>query len=490
MQQQTNARRAGVMLPLSSLPSQYGIGDFGEEARRFVDMLSEAGIRLWQILPLNPLGYGNSPYQPYSSYAGDPIYIDPLALHAAGLLKAPPMPFGAHASMVMYEEVRAYKEAVLRDAFAAFEVDAGYEAFAQQPWVFAYAVFMAFKRANGMQSWGMWPQAQRDWPGRQDLDLSPFDADIRFEMFLQYTFYAQWMALKAYANERGVLIVGDIPIYVGIDSLDVWTGRENFLLDAQGSPTVVAGVPPDYFSATGQRWGNPIYDWAHMQEEGFSFWLDRLRYSSELFDIIRIDHFRGFDTYWEIPANAPTAEHGLWREAPGYALFDRIMEVMPDIVIIAEDLGMLRDEVYVLRDHYHLRGMKILQFAFDPEVPQAPREARQHMVAYTGTHDNPTTLGWYKGQTKAWQQAARKRLLQDGYRWGSFVRRFIRLTLDDAADMAIVPLQDIMGLGDEARINTPGTVGAPNWMWKLASFRGVARHMRWFGRAAMRYGRR
>lgn len=483
-------RQAGIMLPLASLPSRHGIGGMGREARSFVDMLQGAGLSLWQILPLNPLGYGNSPYQPYSSFAGDPIYIDLEALQAQGLLRSNPAPYAADSGMIDYERVRARKESVLREAFASFVPDAGYEAFAQQPWAFAYAVFMAFKRANGMRSWGTWPEAMRDWPARKALDLSPYDAEIRFELFLQYVFYAQWMDLKAYANARGVQIVGDIPIYVGIDSLDVWMGRENFLLDEAGNPLVVAGVPPDYFSETGQRWGNPLYNWAHMEAEGFSFWIDRLRYSSQLFDIIRIDHFRGFDTYWEIPAACPTAVEGVWREAPGYALFDRIQQTLPGIVIIAEDLGMLRDEVYALRDHYKLRGMKILQFTFNPEQPSAPQAAKAHMVVYTGTHDNPTTEGWYRAQPKQWQRAARRRLFRDGYRVGSFARRFIRLALADAADLAIVPLQDVLGLDDRARLNTPGTVGSPNWMWRLTDFAGVGRAIRWYGRVAGQSGRR
>lgn len=486
---QGNIRKAGVMLPITALPSRHGIGDMGAQGMHFVDVLKRSGARYWQILPINPLGFGNSPYQPYSSFAGDPILISLDALYEQGLLAKRPDSFREAAERVDYADVRGFKDALLREAFAAFVPDAGYEAFIAQPWVHQYAVFMAFKHANGMRSWVEWPDAYKNWPDApQAVDLALFEDEIRYEMFLQYTFFTQWMALKGYANARGIEIIGDIPIYVGIDSLDVWAGRENFLLDAQGEPTVVAGVPPDYFSATGQRWGNPIYDWAHMQAEGFSFWIERLRYSAELFDVIRIDHFRGFDTYWEIPASCPTAVEGEWKEAPGYALFDIIMRKMPGIQIIAEDLGMLRDEVYVLRDHYHFRGMNILQFTFDPRKPLAPAAGKRHMVVYTGTHDNQTTVGWFAGQPAGWRVRARWRLFWAGYR-GAVNWCFVRLALDDAADIAVLPVQDIVGLDDAARMNMPGTVGSPNWEWKMTGFATFEKAMDLFGGYVRKSGR-
>lgn len=483
------ARHAGVMLPVVSLPSRHGVGDLGEEAFRFVDMLAQSRVRYWQILPVNPLGFGNSPYQPYSSFAGDPLLISAERLQAQGLLGDMP-PFSPDAERIDYAAARVHKEKLLRQAFSAFVPDAAYEAFAARRWVRRYAVFMAFKRAEGMLGWNEWPAGQKNWPQDEaGVDLTPYSGDIAFEMFQQYVFYSQWMALKGYANEKGVEIIGDIPIYVGIDSQDVWEGRENFLLNADGAPTVVAGVPPDYFSAQGQRWGNPIYDWAYMEADGFSFWVERLRHSAELFDVVRIDHFRGFDTYWEIPAQAPTAEQGVWREAPGYALFDRITQALPDIRIIAEDLGMLREEVYRLRDAYRFPGMKILQFTYDVTKRQRPREDRAHMVVYTGTHDNQTMRGWHEAQPRGWRVRARWNLRRAGCRKGTMAKRFIALALDDAAHMAIIPMADIMGLDDRARINTPGTVGPPNWEWKLRDWMEAAKGLAWFEKAVRHSGR-
>lgn len=482
-------RRAGVMLPLASLPSAHGVGDMGEAAYRLIELLAQSHVRYWQILPINPLGYGNSPYQPYSSFAGDPLFISVDRLRAQGLLEKAP-PFSPDAEHIDYAAARAHKEALLRQAFVAFVPDAAYEAFAAQRWVYRYAVFMAFKRENNMRAWNEWPAAQRNWPGdTQAVDLTPYAGEIAFEMFTQYAFYSQWMALKRYANEKGIGIIGDIPIYVGIDSLDVWDGRENFLLDEEGKATFVAGVPPDYFSAQGQRWGNPLYDWAHMEADDFSFWIRRLRYSAQLFDVVRIDHFRGFDTYWEIPAALPTAEHGVWREAPGYKLFDKVMQALPDIRIIAEDLGMLREEVHALRDAYHFRGMKILQFTYDATKRQKPRADRARMVAYTGTHDNQTTRGWYQAHPTGWRLKARWNLRRAGCRGSTMTRRFIALALEDAADIAIIPMADIMGLDDRARINTPGTVGTPNWEWKLRDLRRAGAGLRWFEKAVRHSGR-
>lgn len=487
---QSEAKRgAGIMLPLSALPSRHGVGDMGEAAYQFIDRLAARRVRYWQILPFNPLGYGNSPYQPYSSFAGDPLFLSLDTMHARGLLPHSPAPFREHTQRVSYDAVRSYKEILYRQAFKAFHPDPAYDAFIAQPWVHPYAVFMAFKRANGMRGWRDWPQDQQDWPQNRAVDLTPFADDIRLEMFLQYQFAAQWASLKRYANERGISIIGDIPIYVGIDSLDVWAGRENFLLDAQGDPTFIAGVPPDYFSKTGQRWGNPLYDWQHMQDTGFAFWIDRLRQSGALFDIVRIDHFRGFDTYWAIPADCPTAVEGAWREAPGYALFDTVKAALPGLRIIAEDLGMLRDEVYALRDHYHFRGMKILQFTYDPNVEQQPSADRAHMVVYTGTHDNETTKGWYRAHPPAWRRKARRSLRQAGYRHLRITDRFIHLALDNAADMAILPAQDILNLDDQARLNTPGTLGSPNWEWKLRDYAALDKALPRLGKLIAQSGR-
>lgn len=481
-------RAAGVLLPLSALPSRHGVGDMGVHAMRLIELLQQSNVSYWQILPIHPLGFGNSPYQPYSSIAGDPLFISLDTLVAEGFLSDPPADFQPHAVSVDYVGARAFKEEALRKAFKAFTITSAYQAFIQKPWVRPFAIFMAFKKANQMRCWLEWPEEQRNWPLPKVANLSMFEEEIQYQMFAQFIFDSQWKTLKRYANERGVRIIGDMPIYVGLDSLDVWANRENFLLDAHGQPTSVAGVPPDYFSSTGQRWGNPLYDWDFMKANGFHFWLDRLRDASELFDTIRIDHFRGFDTYWKIPADCPTAEIGEWMEAPGYALFDAIFKEMPGLVLIAEDLGLLREEVYALRDHYALPGMKVLQFTFVPGARIA-LDHHTRMVIYTGTHDNQTTTGWYRSMRASKRLLTQMSLWRGGYRFGCTSHKFIRLALHDSAELAVISAQDLMCLSDEARINTPGTVGSPNWEWKLSDLSSLEKGLRFFQKAIKESGR-
>ena len=463
-------REAGLLMPLSSLPSDYGIGDFGKGSRELIDYMKECGLKVWQILPLNPLGYGNSPYQPYSSFAGDEIYIDLDALKEEGLLKEKPEDFRKDASRVDYGKVREYKAKYLKDAFGAFRPDKEYGKFASMEWVYPYAVFLTLKKHNGMACWNEWQEPHKNWIHDQKFDVSIFEEEIRYEMFVQYLFYRQWKMLKSYANKNGIKIMGDIPFYVGIDSLDVWMNQEDFLLGEDGRPVFIAGVPPDYFSESGQRWGNPIYDWEHMQNNGFSFWRKRFGYNAELFDIIRIDHFRAFDTYWKIPASCPTAIEGEWVEAPGYALFQTLLKEFPDVRIVAEDLGDMRPEVYELRDEYGFPGMKIIQFTFDPLEHNNSFADRENMIVYTGTHDNQTIKGWIQDQPEEVLMAARRELYALGYEESSTVRDFLKFTLDNRADLAILPVQDILELGDEGRMNTPGTLGSPNWEWRLPDF--------------------
>lgn len=462
-------RMAGILMPVASLPCADGVGSFGREAYTFVDRLAEMGIRIWQILPLNPLGYGNSPYQPYSSYAGDELYIDLELLEKEGYLPADREAYeaGEHSKRIDYEKARAYKTKYFKEAYKEFvnkkaHVSSDFESFQKKEWVYPYAVFIALKKQNGLRCWNEWPKEQQDWILDQKYDISHLQEEIQYQMFLQYMFYKQWMGLKEYANKKKVLIMGDVPIYVGIDSLDVWSCREDFLLGADGKPSFVAGVPPDYFSATGQRWGNPIYNWENIQKKDFTFWVNRLRYSSELYDIIRIDHFRAFDTYWKIPASCDTAIEGEWVEAPGYALFDELYKQMPDIQIVAEDLGDLRPEVLELRDHYNLLGMNIAEFS----IPFTD-VVKEHQLIYTGTHDNQTVKGWYDALDKATKIKVRKRLAKYGNKWESYIKKMVHFVYESRACMAIIPLADILGLGDEARLNTPGTVGSPNWEWRL-----------------------
>ena len=469
-----NKRMAGVLMPVASLPSEEGVGTFGREAYRFVDMLADMGMRIWQILPLNPLGYGHSPYQPFSSYAGDEIYIDLDLLEKNGYLQPGRTPYTpeGHADRIKYERVRQYKEKYLQEACERFFPDgreaAAFKSFREMDWVYPYAVFIALKKQNGLRCWNEWPKEQQDWILDRKYGITHLEKEIQYQIFLQYMFYQQWMALKAYANEKNIRIMGDVPFYVGIDSLDVWSSREDFLLDDQWRPSFVAGVPPDYFSKTGQRWGNPIYNWQNLQDKNFAFWLDRLDYSSKLCDIIRIDHFRAFDTYWKIPASCETAIEGEWVEAPGYAFFDELYRRRPDIQIVAEDLGDLRPEVLTLRDHYDMMGMNVAAFS----LPDA-NEAREHQLIYTGTHDNQTVKGWYAALDRRTKAKVRKALAEVGY-WGEpITRKMVRFVYGSAASIAIIPLADLLGLDDAARLNTPGTLGSPNWEWRLTGWQNL-----------------
>ena len=463
-------RTAGLLMAVSSLPSQYGIGDFGKGCEDFIDFLADCKISIWQILPLNPLGYGNSPYQPYSSFAGDPLYISLEKLFEEGLLKEVPPAFREDASQTDYDSVRKYKETYLKEAFAAFSPDGAYEEFVKMDWVYPYAVFSSLKKANDLKCWNEWKPEHRDWIKDRKADISEYEEAIAYEMFLQYKFYTQWKQVKALANEKGIRIMGDIPFYVGIDSVDVWMNQEEFLLGADAKPTFIAGVPPDYFSAVGQRWGNPIYNWAHMEENQFAFWMKRFGYTASLFDIVRIDHFRAFDTYWKIPASCETAIEGEWIEAPGYALFDTLLRTYPDACIVAEDLGDMRPEVYELRDHYSFPGMKIIQFTFDPLEDNNSFPDRENMIVYTGTHDNETILGWFENQPEEVQVSTDRKLAELGYKEGTIAQRFLRYTCDNIADTAIIPVQDLLELDNCGRFNTPGTIGSPNWEWRLADF--------------------
>lgn len=484
-------RVAGVLMPVASLPSRDGVGSFGAQAYAFVDMLAEMGMGIWQILPLNPLGYGNSPYQPFSSYAGDELYIDLGVLEREGYLAPGRRPYRhtGPVGRIDYAGAREYKQTWLKEAYQNFFVKSWYDpeflAFREKEWVYPYAVFMALKKQNGLRCWNEWPREQQDWILDGRYDLVPLRHEIRYQMFLQFMFYRQWMALKRYANSKNVKIMGDVPFYVGIDSVDVWSSRDDFLLDKETwKPEFVAGVPPDYFSATGQRWGNPIYNWERLEEKKFSFWVERLRYSSELYDIIRIDHFRAFDTYWKIVASCPTAVDGEWVEAPGDALFTELYRQLPDIRIVVEDLGDLRPEVLRLRDRFGLMGMNILEFT----LPY-PEQLRERQLVYTGTHDNQTVKGWYDSLPAVEKAKVRKILAPYGPKGESTPKKMVRYTYACKAKMAIVPLYDLLGLDDTARLNMPSTVGSPNWEWRLRSWRGLRRKMEYIREAVAASGR-
>ncbi|MDD5935590.1 MAG: 4-alpha-glucanotransferase [Clostridiales bacterium] len=474
-------KSAGILMPVASLPSQHGIGDFGEESYHFIDIMHQAGWNIWQILPLNPLGFGNSPYQPYSSMAGDEIYISLNKLKEEGLLDQVPA-FLKNTTLVNYQKVREFKQKYLKKAYEKFcilDKTKEYEEFVKQEWVYQYAVFLSLKKQNNLICWNEWTKEQQLWIKDHKYDISHLSEQIGFEMFVQFEFYRQWIQLKNYANRKGIQIMGDIPIYVGIDSLDVWANQECFLLGADSKPTFVAGVPPDYFSATGQRWGNPIYNWEYLKEHQFTFWIQRLQYNAKLFDIIRIDHFRAFDTYWKIPASCETAVEGEWCEAPGYDLFEEVFRLMPDINIVVEDLGDLRPEVYELRDHFGFKGMRIVQFNFIPdEEENSNYDHVENLILYTGSHDNQTIRGWYESQPKKIRQSVREKLKEYGCLTKPAARGLVQFTFMQNCYMAIIPLQDILELGDEARINRPGTLGSPNWEWRLTSLAPFERAIR------------
>ena len=474
-------KRTGILLPIPSLPGPYGIGDFGDEARHWIDQLALHHIYIWQILPINPLGYGHSPYQPFSSKAGEPLLISLDRLYQEGYIQKPEKP--QPSSSVDYEAVSRYKAPYFHEAFMTMKKDEEKQkAFAayvkRQPWVKDYGIFAAFKAIHQQRAWSEWEAPYQNYPQTRDPELiAQHDEEITYHMFLQFLFASQWQSLKDYAHAKKISILGDIPFYVGIDSLDVWMNQDEFLLDEQGRPTFIAGVPPDYFSPTGQRWGNPIYNWEHMQKNGYQFWIDRLAYVSTLFDIVRIDHFRAFDTYWKIPASCPTAIEGEWIEGPAYDFFDTVLKALPDLQIIAEDLGDLRDEVLELRDHYDFPGMQVIQFHLDPATDNAAVEKKENLVLYTGTHDNETLFGWYLELPFQKRRDIWNYLSEHGFTQSTIDWRLIAYCLATQANTVIFPVQDLLCLKNEARINTPGTLNNINWCWRLSDMTALEKQL-------------
>lgn len=471
-------KEAGILLPLASLPSKFGCGDFGKTAYEFIDAAVAAGFKLWQILPLNPLGYGNSPYQALASEALDELYISLEALKDVGLIHSY-QAFRPHAKRIAYSEVREFKEKYLRAAFKNFKPDSAYLNFIQANWVYDYAVFRALKQKNNLKAWMNWPKADKEWIKKCNDNPAVNADEIAYQMFLQYILFNQWRKLQAYAREKGLKLVGDLPFYVGVDSLDVWRYQEGFLLDAEGNPRFVAGVPPDYFSQDGQRWGNPIYNWEQLRKDHFTFWLKRFYYAASLYDIVRIDHFRAFDTYWQIPASSPNAKCGEWLEAPGYELFDTLYAAYPQLKIVAEDLGDLRPEVHKLRDHYNLAGMRILQYSFNPlETKKA--DSRTNLLFYTGTHDNAGLKAWYQSRSSEFKKASKVFFKQEGINNPHIIDNFIEYTLRSEARYALISIIDCLALNEHARINHPGTLGSPNWEFKLKDLDAFKAKTAWF----------
>jgi 4-alpha-glucanotransferase len=481
-------RSSGILLHLTSLPARFGIGDFGPSAFEFADFLSDARQTLWQVLPLNPTGYGDSPYQCFSAFAGNPLLISLERLADQGLLQTSDLasvPAFPEAS-VDYGAVIPYKMSFLRRAAQAFFADAShpdrsaFERFCSNSssWLDDYALFMAVKDAHNGIIFTAWepairrrdPHSLREWSNK----LAP---EIQAFKYWQFEFFRQWDRLKTYCQERGIRFMGDIPIYVAHDSADVWSHPDLFYLDVNGSPTVVSGVPPDYFSATGQLWGNPIYRWDVLASTGYKWWIERFRASLALFDMVRLDHFRGFEAYWEVPGGETTAMKGKWVKGPGEEFFTALQNAFGGLPIVAENLGVITPPVEKLRHQFGLPGMSLLQFAFgnDPQGPSfRPHNYSRDLVAYTGGHDNDTTIGWWNSSVGA----DSTRTLQDVEKEHAFARAYlnfhddseinwvlIRAVIASIADTAIVPLQDILGLGTEARMNLPGRVSG-NWKWR------------------------
>lgn len=467
-------RSSGILLHPTSLPGPYGIGDLGGTARRFADFLAEAGQTVWQVLPLGPTGYGDSPYQCFSALAGNPLLIalDEWAVPASGF----------NDDTVDFARVIPWKMGVLQERAREFFTgpeDASFTAFCQANarWLEDFALFMALKHEHGDVVWSRWEPGARDRdPAALEKWRERLAPEIDNQRFYQFCFFHQWRELREYCHARKIRIMGDLPIYVAHDSADVWAQREAFYLDEKGDPMVIAGVPPDYFSATGQRWGNPIYRWDRMAADGYHWWMERFRAVFRLFDIVRLDHFRGFEAYWEVPASEPTAVNGRWVKGPGDALFAAARREIGDLPFVAENLGVITPEVEAIRHEFDLPGMSILQFAFgdDPQGPSfRPHNYPRNLVAYTGTHDCDTTVGWWTSEgrgesTRTAEAIERERAFAKLY-LGTDGREihwdFIRALEASVADTVLIPLQDVLGLGSEARMNQPATLGG-NWRWR------------------------
>lgn len=464
-------RNSGILLHLSSLRGRYGIGTLGEEAYRFIDFLKAGGVRFWQMLPIGPTGFGDSPYQPFSSFAGNPYFISPERLCRDGLLTDEECEsMESPSPRVDYADLYNRVFPMLNTAFSRFQPDADYEAFCRREadWLEDYALFMALKSANGQKSWQSWDKLYR----LHEADaLRRFAADHEEKIgcwkFVQYEFFKQWAELKDYASDNGIKLIGDLPIYVAQDSADVWSEPEQFQLDEEHRPKAVAGCPPDYFSKTGQLWGNPLYDWDAMKADGYTWWIRRIGHSSRLFDVLRIDHFRGFEAYWSVPAGDKTAENGHWVKGPGIALFDAVNRSLGRISILAEDLGVITDEVRELLRQTGYPGMKVLEFAFTKgcNSDYLPFNHVKNCVCYTGTHDNDTLLGWLSKEPEENRQYI--------YRFthtsdlSSCVSAIVDMAWSSRARLCVVPMQDLLYLDGSARMNTP-SVSEGNWTWRLA----------------------
>jgi 4-alpha-glucanotransferase len=465
-------RRSGVLLHISSLPSSFGIGDFGDEAFRFIDQLKESGFSVWQILPLGPNGPGNSPYQAYSAYAGDPLYISIKTLFDWGLTTSEQQQ-QFNNKKVDFEKVTTVKMQLLKSAWKVFDKKADtnfhneFRTFINEHdwWLADYALYSACKEYFDNKPWNQWTKELADRkPSEIENYMQLLRDEIRFIKFVQFMFFRQWFKLKTYANSKGIQILGDIPLYVSHNSADVWANQSIFLLNKDGQPSLLGGVPPDYFNEDGQLWGNPVYDWNQLSKTDYNWWIARLHFNFHLYDMARIDHFRGLESFWAIPANSTTAKNGEWLPAKGYELLNKIKQQINHLPVIAEDLGTISPEVTQLRTAFNLPGMKVLQFAFgsDSSNEHLPHNFEGRNVVYTGTHDNDTLIGWWKNLKNQEKSKVKKYNLPSRK---TITQQLIEMVWSSTAQLAIIPMQDILELGNQSRMNLPGTASG-NWSWR------------------------
>lgn len=486
-------RSSGILMHITSLPSPYGIGTLGREAYAFVDFLKKAGQRYWQILPIGPTGYGDSPYQCYSAFAGDSLMIDLRQLITARLIAEddPDLVVMGERKFSDYSQLFTFKRLLLQKAYAAFRRAGGsaeedkFAAFCKDNavWLDDYALFMTLKAANGQMMWTMWDDPYRL---RDPEALAEFSKEHRDEIlswkFMQYIFFGQYSRLKSYANRKGILIYGDMPIYVSADSSDIWASPDMFMVDEDRMPIKVAGCPPDVFSPTGQLWGNPLYDWDKMKKDGYKWWIERVRSASRLFDLTRIDHFRGFESFYAIPAGNKTAEEGEWLPGPGTALFDAIKAELGDVALVAEDLGFLTEEVHKMLRECGYPGMNVMEFAFGgDDSGYLPHNFVRNSVVYLGTHDNDTAVGWYTSSDKATRKRVCRYLgIKSKSSPKKVTKALIRAAMASPSDLCVLQMQDVLFLDGSARMNVPSTIGGGNWAWRLGAMpdRGTAKWLK------------
>ena len=494
-------RKCGVLLPISSLPSKYGIGCFDKKAYEFVDALKAAGQSYWQILPLGPTSYGDSPYQSFSTFAGNPYFISLEELIKEGVLtkkECDSVDFGDNEASVDYAKLYEGRMILLRKAYERSNIymDPEFRKFQEEEawWLKDYALFMAVKKRFGGVQWSEWAEDIRlRWQNALDYYREEMYFEIEFQEYMQFKFRQQWMKLKAYANEKGIQIIGDIPIYVAMDSADTWANPWLFKLDEKNCPTQVAGCPPDGFSATGQLWGNPLYNWEVHRNSGYEWWIKRIANCFRLYDVVRIDHFRGFDEYYAIPYGDATAENGWWEKGPGIDLFRAISASLGDREIIAEDLGYVTDSVRELVRDSGFPGMKVLEFAFDSRDSGCANDYLPHnypvnSVAYTGTHDNETLAGWWGSISKDEQKLTREYLCDTYTPEAELNKPLISLIMRSAAKWCVIPMQDYLGLDNKCRMNTPSTVGT-NWKWRIRKNQLSVKLQKEIYAVTLRYGR-